>query len=317
MKKITFIIAIVAVVAIFGLITKPTFAAKVKCTTIQSGLIKNTVGDVITTGYDQWGYNYQANMFNGMYCDAYRDAAWCQQFKDVSLTMKWNNAWLSNQDCDNDALLDRHYGFSSYVGSGAWLTNHAKGTYISSTEYHWDVTGNWMLDYAGFTNNREFRNLAQDDEGNVTGEFWWLNGSNWEYGGTLAGTVSGDTIQLHYDRSPIVYTGDFEGVIGDGVITDGTFSDSHGNNLSWTATGASEQVYETCNVSDFVKIVAAPTSASLIDGYWVASNGIEIGPAIWGSFAIIQEIASDPCGEYGVVNYLSPLKKGLGNWANE
>ena len=43
--------------------------------------------------------------------------------------MKWNDAWLSNKDCDGDSLLDRHYGFDSYIGSGAWLTNHQSGTY--------------------------------------------------------------------------------------------------------------------------------------------------------------------------------------------
>jgi hypothetical protein len=34
--------------------------------------------------------------------------------------MKWNDAWLSNKDCDGDGALDRHYGFASYIGSGAW-----------------------------------------------------------------------------------------------------------------------------------------------------------------------------------------------------
>ncbi len=42
--------------------------------------------------------------------------------------MKWNDAWLSNKDCDEDGLLDRHHGFGSYIGSGAWLTNHQSGT---------------------------------------------------------------------------------------------------------------------------------------------------------------------------------------------
>ena len=44
--------------------------------------------------------------------------------------MKWNDAWLSNQDCDGDDLLDRHYGYPSYIGSGAWLTNHQSGKYV-------------------------------------------------------------------------------------------------------------------------------------------------------------------------------------------
>jgi hypothetical protein len=84
---------------------------------------------LLKPGFDKWGYNYQARLFNGTYCDAYRDAAWCQPYKDDKLLMKWNDAWLSNQDCDGDGLLDRHYGFDSYIGSGAWLTNHMSGEY--------------------------------------------------------------------------------------------------------------------------------------------------------------------------------------------
>jgi hypothetical protein len=39
---------------------------KDKCTTIQDGTLLTSDGEVITTGYDQWGYNYQAHMFNGV-----------------------------------------------------------------------------------------------------------------------------------------------------------------------------------------------------------------------------------------------------------
>jgi len=99
------------------------------CTKIQSGTLVASDGSTIETGYDQWGYNYQARIFNGGYCDAYRDADWCQEWKEDELIMKWNDAWLSNKDCDGDGLLDRHYGFASYIGSGAWLTNHMSGTY--------------------------------------------------------------------------------------------------------------------------------------------------------------------------------------------
>jgi hypothetical protein len=106
----------------------------VTCTAIQSGELLNSAGDVITPGYDEWGYNYQAHMFNGLYCDAYRDAEWCQPYKDVNLQMKWNDAWLSNKDCDGDGLLDRYYGYESYIGSGAWLTNHQSGEYEEAGE---------------------------------------------------------------------------------------------------------------------------------------------------------------------------------------
>lgn len=105
-------------------------AKKDVCATIQSGNILASDGSVIGVGYDQWGYNYQAHLFNGKYCDAYRDAAWCQPYKEDDLAMKWNDAWISNKDCDEDGLLDRHFGFPSYIGSGAWLTNHMKGEYV-------------------------------------------------------------------------------------------------------------------------------------------------------------------------------------------
>lgn len=82
------------------------------------------------TGFDLWGYNYNAHLFSGGYCDSYKNAAWCQAYKDDYLIMKWNEAWLSNVDSDGDGALDRHLGFSNYIGSGAWLTNHMKGSYI-------------------------------------------------------------------------------------------------------------------------------------------------------------------------------------------
>jgi hypothetical protein len=280
------------------------------CTTIQSGKLCNSEGDVITTGFDEWGYNYQGRFFLGGYCDAYRDAAWCQPYKDDQLSMKWNDAWLSNKDCDGDGKLDRHLGYDSYIGSGAWLTNHQSGSYEDNC--HWDVSGDWTLDFAGGTDNREFRNLVQDSEGNVTGDFWWLNGSNWEYGGTLVGTISGDTLQLHYDRAPILYTGDFEGTVGNDVITDGTFSDSHGNHLLWAATGTSEKVCDTCDWNYFVKIVAVPQDATNVEGMWYTADQVKIGPVIWGEFAIIQEVSNDTCtGDHGLL-YKGEAPTGFG-----
>lgn len=120
----------VGLMIIYGLVLFSTnlFAEEI-CTTIQDGTLLRSDGVPIEIGFDEWGYNYQAHMFNGKYCDAYRDAAWCQAYKDIDLIMKWNDAWLSNKDCDEDQLLDRHFGYGSYIGSGAWLTNHMKGFY--------------------------------------------------------------------------------------------------------------------------------------------------------------------------------------------
>jgi hypothetical protein len=163
------------------------------CTTIKEGTLTASNGDPLVLGYDEFGYNYQAHMFNGRYCDYDRveGGSYC----DVTLVMKWNDAWLSNKDCDGDGKLDRHYGFASYIGSGAWCTNHQTG---------------------------------EDD------------GQKWTY---------------------------------------------------------------------FVKIVAAPANAYAASGIWYAADGTEIGPVIWGEFAIIQQVES------GLgATYVSPSGPGLGKW---
>ena len=116
----------------------------------------------IPTGYDDFGYNYQGHMFKGYYCNAYLggaglspytgslddyptedleafEAHWTYPHRDVKLVMKWNDAWLSNRDRDMDGSLDRHWGYESYIGSGAWDTNHQFGSYIEDgKEYKWN-----------------------------------------------------------------------------------------------------------------------------------------------------------------------------------
>lgn len=191
----------------FGFMAITANSALSECTIIQDGVLMTTDGRIIETGYDEWGYNYQAHMFNGGYCDAYRDAVWCQPYKDIDLMMKWNDPWLSNKDCDSDGLLDRYYGYDSYIGSGAWLTNHQSGKV--------EVNGKLR---------------------------------KWTY---------------------------------------------------------------------FVKIVAAPTNAYKEGGYWFTAEGIEIGPEIWGAFAIIQQVSNDPSlGEHGIV-YKSPAGPGFGIYGSE
>jgi len=206
MKKKAIVASVMALVFSFASVTTAGKGADKKgCTRIQDGILENSAGDVLVLGFDGWGYNYQAHLFNGHYCDAYQDAEWCQEWADDSLAMKWNDAWLSNKDCDGDGLLDRHLGFDSYIGSGAWLTNHQSGEYL-------------------------------DEEGILC---------KWNY---------------------------------------------------------------------FVKIVAPPSDAYKVDAVWYTADGDVIGAAIWGAFAIIQEISNDPCaGEHGV-QYVSPVGPGLGRF---
>ena len=104
-----------------------------ECAEIKDGTILASDGSIIQKGYNARGYNYQARIFNGKYCDAFDNSAdWCAPYTNIELEMKWNDALLSNQDCNGDSKLDRHSGYASYIGSGAWLTNHQKETYIDT-----------------------------------------------------------------------------------------------------------------------------------------------------------------------------------------
>jgi len=194
------------------------------CLTIQSGSLTDVNGNPLSTGYDQWGYNYQAHMYNGLYVNYDRPsppyteencgtrpgfgASGCD-----NLQMKWNDQWLSNQSCDSDSKLDRHFGYSGYIGSGAWLTNHQSGSYTMSVNY----------------------------------------------------------------KEKLVH---------------------------WTY---------------FVKIVAVPddaVSCASDPAKWCAADGSEIGPVLWGEFAIIQEVYNDPfSGAHGVL-YKSPQGPGFGIYGN-
>jgi len=210
-------------VLVAALIATPVIAGKSSdCTRIQDGVLTYSAGHYLAgqpleTGYDIFGYNYQAHLFNGYYCNVYLGGAgfppydgdsesylaanpgaeshWAWPYRDTWLNMKWNDAWLSNKDCDGDGKLDRYYGFASYIGSGAWCTNHQRG---------------------------------EDD------------GQKWTY---------------------------------------------------------------------FVKIVAVPADAEAVGGIWYTADGTEIGPSIWGAFAIIQEVESGTG-----ATYVSPSGPGFGKW---
>jgi hypothetical protein len=226
MKRIALAFLAVLVLASFAPLA---FAKKPTYGTITGGDILYSAGHYlagqpIPTGFDPYGYNYQGQMFSGSYFNVYSggdgfppyegdDAAylaanpgaashWAWPYRDVQLLMKWNDAWLSNIDQDGDGKLDRHYGFASYIGSGAWETNHMSGSYeVDGKTYKWN---------------------------------------------------------------------------------------------------------------DFVKIVAVPADATLTSGVWYTANGVEIGPAIWGEFAVIQEVLNDQgTGDHGLL-YLTDYKAGFG-----
>jgi hypothetical protein len=109
------------------------------CTTIQSGLLTDSLGRTLSTGYDEFGYNYQAHMFNGTYdgSDRVLDGKYwgsTVDYVDDHLMMKWSDEWLANVDCNGDGKLDRGLveGSSPTGTSYGWTTNHVEGDYIGS-----------------------------------------------------------------------------------------------------------------------------------------------------------------------------------------
>lgn len=214
------------------------FASVASAATIQDGTIVYSpthylAGQPIETGFDPYGYNYQGHMFSGSYFNSYAGGAgfpawegdddayladnptadlhWAWPYREVNLSMKWNDAWISNQDLDEDGSLDRHAGYPSYTGSGAWLTNHQSGTYVTTKK-------------------------GKDKK------------SHWTY---------------------------------------------------------------------FTKIVTPGFSAYQLGGVWYDVNNLEIGPAIWGAFATVQEVYNDPAAGIHGVQYVSPSGPGFGHFPAE
>lgn len=102
------------------------------CVRINDGILKDSYGNLLVMGYDQFGYNYQGRMFNGTYdsVDRMLDGKYwgsVGDYVDDVLIMKWSDDWLSNQDCDGDGKLDRGTSGTSL----GWETNHVIGNYDS------------------------------------------------------------------------------------------------------------------------------------------------------------------------------------------
>ena len=113
-------------------VAAPTFAQE--CAKIQSGTIIDVNANPLTTGYDKYGYNYQAHMFNGLSENYSRPAVVVTEGAE-NLVMKWSDDWLANVDCNRDGKLDLGLDPKTGVSMGTsmgWVTNHFEGDYTGS-----------------------------------------------------------------------------------------------------------------------------------------------------------------------------------------
>lgn len=131
--------ALVALVTVVALGLAPPVSAQ-NCFKIKDGVITDSANEVVTTGYDQFGYNYQARLFNGTYDSVDRNLdgkffGATVDYSDDSLIMKWSDEWLSNLDCNGDQKLDRGLNARTGVSTGSsrgWITNQVEGDYIGA-----------------------------------------------------------------------------------------------------------------------------------------------------------------------------------------
>jgi hypothetical protein len=96
-------------------------------------------------GFNEYGYNYEANLFSGLYCNVYtgRDGyppytgdedsyvqqnptvvnTWYWPYRDVELVMKWNDMWM-DENGNRPDYTDPN------LSPVPWTTNHMRGSYI-------------------------------------------------------------------------------------------------------------------------------------------------------------------------------------------
>lgn len=196
MKRTIFAVALMAMF-IFSCTTVS--SKKIEATYITDGVLtyspSHYYGEkvVIPLGFDAYGYNYNAHMFKGSFYNSYAGNAglapyfgndeaylkenpeaakhWAWEYRDIKLIMKWNDAWLANFDADKDGKLDRHYGYKTYIGSGAWMTNHQFGE---------DKEGKWTY----------FTKIVAAPEDAKNSEGIWYNPDGIEIGSAIWGSFA-------------------------------------------------------------------------------------------------------------------------------
>ncbi len=153
-------------------------------------------------GFDDYGLNEQANMFNGTYANNYlgRDGfppymgdtetylaenplaadKWYWPYRDIELVMKWNDAWAYNE--------------------GAWITNHMSEKYIGEDgkEHQW--TEFYKIELAP----SDAYKIPENANGSTVPGVWYR----------ADGSVIGDVIWGKFAITQYVYNDPYKGYHG-------------------------------------------------------------------------------------------------------
>lgn len=157
-------------------------------------------------GFDQFGYNYNAMLFNGKAdgVDKVLDGkVWGDPtYANDNLIMKWSKAWndarFNSQPWTCDAWENNEWNGAVKGGSGeVW---HYKIVWVGPEKL--EIVGTWNLNfvYGGNYQHTLIIDSYDYDSGNFTGTGFY--NSNMSYTWLATGNISGANITLH-----IVYTG--------------------------------------------------------------------------------------------------------------
>lgn len=252
-----------------------------------------TIGTVMAAGngFDQFGYNYQARVFQGKAdgVDRVLDGkVWGDPtYAKDNLVMKWSKGWddarFHGASWTCDAWEDNEW--NGMVPGGSQTTEHYKIIWVGPEK--WDVTGDWNFDFKlGESDYLHKMTITLFDQstGAFSGTGVYVPDSSYTW--IVNGVVSGDTVSftIVYDStSPNPgYT-----VTGTGTITSAT-------SMSGIATGPGQ---------DFT--FSATGQATTYNGPCWREGGYYV----WGQFEVIMDQGTDTTGH---IWYTHAIPTGYG-----
>lgn len=162
---------------------------------------------------------------------------------------------------------------------------------------NWDVSGYWPLDFdcGSIPPCAAFKDLVQDENGNISGLYGLLNGSTFSEGGPVEGYVSGDSVYLYYERES-GYCGEFIGTIDKDGISGSFESFTTGYTGNWfTVDGEPIPLY-------------IPSIFDVSGDWWLTFNNASEPDAAFND--LIQDASSNVTGEYWTYNGGVPVYGG-------
>jgi hypothetical protein len=217
----------------------------------------------VKAGFDQYGYNYNARLFNGWYgyYDKVLDGGLVPGTGDAMLVMKWSEDWTPMAEEPIGAWCTNHFKwYSNDYDEDTWYGWETRDKWVDSNgPFIWSLVGDWSIhvDYLGGTYMHNMIVTDQTDEGVLAG-----TGSSpvdqvtWQ----MTGLINGDHIsfEMAWDYDGSSYVGTVVGIIAeDGTISGTWSSNANQAGLWWSVSGACTKIYEgvaAYKITEFLKI---------------------------------------------------------------